>query len=129
MNRNVVFGLFRFLGHRFSPRLADIGETHFWGIDPHAIPQHRLSMRRILLHSRRIDEPSSAKVYHQPAPTALPLRRAWACGARSGRAGQTSVPKPIQQYTRPRHGSTIYAPAARRRKVPPVGMPRGMISL
>jgi len=72
VNRNVVFGLFRFLGHRFSPQLTDIGETHFWRIDLHAIPQHRLSMRRILRHSRRIDEPCSAKLYHQPAPTALP---------------------------------------------------------
>ncbi len=44
---------------------------------------HRLQSLR---HSRRIDEPCSPKLYHQPAPTALPLRRAWACGARSGRA-------------------------------------------
>jgi len=43
--------------------------------------------------------------------------------------GQTSVPEPIRRYPRLRHGSTMPAPAARRRKVPPVGMPRGMISL
>ena len=41
-----------------------------------------------LRHSPRIDEPCSPKPYHQPAPTALPLRRAWACGARLGRAGK-----------------------------------------
>jgi len=50
-----------------------------------------------LRHSPRIDEPCSPKPYHQPAPTALPLRRAWACGARLGRAGKTSVPKPVEQ--------------------------------
>lgn len=33
---DVVFGLFRLLGYRFSPRLADIGGTRFWRIDPAA---------------------------------------------------------------------------------------------
>ena len=33
---DVVFGLFRLLGYRFSPRLADIGGTRFWRIDPQA---------------------------------------------------------------------------------------------
>jgi len=33
---DVVFGLFRLLGYRFSPRLADISGTRFWRIDPHA---------------------------------------------------------------------------------------------
>ena len=33
---DVVFGLFRLLGYRFSPRLADVGGTRFWRIDPHA---------------------------------------------------------------------------------------------
>jgi hypothetical protein len=32
----IVFGLFRLLGYRFSPRLADIGGTRLWRIDPHA---------------------------------------------------------------------------------------------
>ena len=32
---DVVFGLFRLLGYRFSPRLADIGGKRFWRIDPH----------------------------------------------------------------------------------------------
>ena len=27
---DVIFGLFRLLGYRFSPRLADIGGTRFW---------------------------------------------------------------------------------------------------
>ena len=27
---DVVFGLFRLLGYRFSPRLTDIGGTRFW---------------------------------------------------------------------------------------------------
>jgi TnpA family transposase len=33
---DIVFGLFRLLGYRFSPRLADIGGTRLWRIDPHA---------------------------------------------------------------------------------------------
>jgi TnpA family transposase len=33
---DVVFGLFRLLGYRFSPRLADVGGTRFWRIDPAA---------------------------------------------------------------------------------------------
>jgi TnpA family transposase len=33
---DVVFGLFRLLGYRFSPRLADIGGTRYWRIDPQA---------------------------------------------------------------------------------------------
>ena len=33
---DVVFGLFRLLGDRFSPRLADIGGTRFWRIDARA---------------------------------------------------------------------------------------------
>ena len=33
---DVVFGLFRLLGYRFSPRLADIGGTRFWRIDSRA---------------------------------------------------------------------------------------------
>jgi TnpA family transposase len=33
---DVVFGLFRLLGYRFSPRLADIGGTRFWRVDPKA---------------------------------------------------------------------------------------------
>ncbi len=33
---DVVFGLFRLLGYRFSPRLADIGGTRFWRINSQA---------------------------------------------------------------------------------------------
>jgi len=33
---DVIFGLFRLLGYRFSPRLADIGGTRFWRIDQQA---------------------------------------------------------------------------------------------
>lgn len=33
---DVIFGLFYLLGFQFSPRLADIGETRFWRIDPTA---------------------------------------------------------------------------------------------
>ena len=33
---DVVFGLFRLLGFRFCPRLADVGGTRFWRIDSSA---------------------------------------------------------------------------------------------
>lgn len=33
---DVVFGLFRLLGYRFSPWLADVGGTRFWRVDPAA---------------------------------------------------------------------------------------------
>lgn len=33
---DIVFGLFWLLGYRFSPRLADIGSSRFWRIDPQA---------------------------------------------------------------------------------------------
>lgn len=33
---DIVFGLFWLLGYQFSPRLADLGETRFWRIDPGA---------------------------------------------------------------------------------------------
>ena len=51
---DVVFGLFRLLGYRFSPRLADIGGTRFWRINPHAdygefnaISRHRVPLGRM----------------------------------------------------------------------------------
>jgi TnpA family transposase len=33
---DIIFGLFRLLGYRFCPRIADIGGTRFWRIDPDA---------------------------------------------------------------------------------------------
>jgi TnpA family transposase len=33
---DIVFGVFRLLGYRFSPRLADVGGTRLWRVDPHA---------------------------------------------------------------------------------------------
>ncbi len=54
---DVVFGLFRLLGYRFSPRLADVGGTRFWRIDPradygalNAISAHHLSLQKIAPH-------------------------------------------------------------------------------
>ncbi len=54
---DVVFGLFRLLGYRFSPRLADIGGTRFWRIDAdadygelNAVARQRVSLRRIEAH-------------------------------------------------------------------------------
>jgi TnpA family transposase len=52
---DVVFGLFRLLGYRFSPRLADVGGTRFWRIDPksdygllNSISMHQLSLKKII---------------------------------------------------------------------------------
>jgi TnpA family transposase len=54
---DVVFGLFRLLGYRFSPRLSDIGGTRFWRIDAgadygalNAIARQRVSLGRIESH-------------------------------------------------------------------------------
>ena len=51
---DVVFGLFRLLGFRFCPRLADIGGTRFWCVDAkadygelNALARHRVSLDRI----------------------------------------------------------------------------------
>ncbi len=54
---DVVFGLFRLLGYRFCPRLADVGGSRFWRIDPKAdygllnsISKHQLSLKKIKPH-------------------------------------------------------------------------------
>ena len=54
---DIVFGLFRLLGYRFCPRLADVGGTRFWRIDPQAdygllntISAHNLSLQKIAPH-------------------------------------------------------------------------------
>jgi TnpA family transposase len=52
---DIVFGLFRLLGYRFSPRLADVGGTRFWRIDPKAdygelnvLGQQRLNLNLVV---------------------------------------------------------------------------------
>lgn len=54
---DIVFGLFRLLGYRFSPRLSDIGGQRFWRIDAtadygelNAIARQRVSLGRIENH-------------------------------------------------------------------------------
>ena len=54
---DVVFGLFRLLGYRFCPRLADVGGTRFWRIDQKAdygllnsVSAHHLSLQKIAPH-------------------------------------------------------------------------------
>ena len=54
---DIVFGLFALLGYQFSPRLADIGETRFWRMDPTAdygplqyLSRHRIDRARIAEH-------------------------------------------------------------------------------
>lgn len=54
---DVVFGLFRLLGYRFSPRLADIGDARFWRIDSNAnygglddLARHCIKLNKITPH-------------------------------------------------------------------------------
>ncbi len=54
---DVVFGIFRLLGYRFSPRLADIGGSSFWRVDPradygtlNAIANHQIKLSNIEPH-------------------------------------------------------------------------------
>jgi TnpA family transposase len=56
-----VFGLFRLLGYRFSPRIADMGGTQFWRADPpvelpggygplNAIARGKVNLDRVRTH-------------------------------------------------------------------------------
>ena len=54
---DIVFGLFRLLVYRFSPRLADMGGARFWRIDPLAdygklnvLAKNRINLNRITPH-------------------------------------------------------------------------------
>ena len=54
---DIVFGLFRLLGYRFSPRLADIGGSRFWRIDKNAdygqlntLSTNYISLQKIIPH-------------------------------------------------------------------------------
>lgn len=58
---DIVFGLFRLLGHRFSPRIADLSDQRFWratlpgapegDYGPlNALARHRVSLARIRAH-------------------------------------------------------------------------------
>jgi TnpA family transposase len=58
---DIVFGLFRLLGYRFSPRIADMGGTQFWRADPppgragdygplNAIARGRVNLDRVRTH-------------------------------------------------------------------------------
>lgn len=51
---DVVFGLFRLLGYRFAPRIADIGGARLWRVDPRAdygdfnkLARHRINTKLI----------------------------------------------------------------------------------
>ncbi|MDY7549136.1 Tn3 family transposase [Glaciimonas sp. CA11.2] len=46
---DIIFGLFRLLGYRFSPRLANVGGTRFWRIDPDADygPLDKIAKQRV----------------------------------------------------------------------------------
>lgn len=54
---DIIFGLFRLLGYRFSPRIADIGGTRFWRIDSKAdygalnpLARQQINLQKIIQH-------------------------------------------------------------------------------
>ena len=58
---DIVFGLFRLLGYRFSPRIADVGEQRFWRATPpsspsgdygplNALARNRINLNRVRTH-------------------------------------------------------------------------------
>ncbi len=54
---DIVFGLFWLLGYQFSPRLADLGDSRFWRLDPRAnygaldgVARHRVNADLIAAH-------------------------------------------------------------------------------
>jgi TnpA family transposase len=54
---DVIFGLFWLLGYQFSPRLADVGGTRFWRLDPkadygalNAVSRHHINAKRLARH-------------------------------------------------------------------------------
>jgi len=58
---DIVFGLFRLLGYRFSPRIADLADQRFWRADPiggppgdygalNAIARHKVNVEKIRAH-------------------------------------------------------------------------------
>src|ERR1700758_4340776 len=57
---DIIFALFWLLGYQFSPRLADLGETRFWRLDPAANygPLNGLARNRVkpALISRNWDD-------------------------------------------------------------------------
>jgi len=60
----VVFGLFRLLGYRFCPRLADIGGTRFWRIDPKADYgcRYSLTCRQVSLKTKGFAIPLTCRI-------------------------------------------------------------------
>lgn len=54
---DIVFWLFRLLGYRFSPRLADVGGTRFWRIDPKADYGELNTIARQQINMKKIAEP------------------------------------------------------------------------
>jgi TnpA family transposase len=72
---DIVFGLFRLLGYRFSPRIADLGGTGFWRADPparpagdygplNAIAPNKVNLEKIVTHwpdMRRRRRPGHAR--------------------------------------------------------------------
>lgn len=54
---DTIFGIFHLLGYQFSPRIADVGGSRFWRVDPKAnyglldeLASNRINMRPIAQH-------------------------------------------------------------------------------
>lgn len=52
---DIVFGLFRLVGHRFCPRLADVGGTRFWRASPYADYGRLNGLARQSIRRQRIE--------------------------------------------------------------------------
>jgi TnpA family transposase len=55
---DAIFGVFHLLGYQFSPRIADVGGTRFWRVDPKAnygvldeLAANRINLRLVAEHS------------------------------------------------------------------------------
>lgn len=58
---DMMFGLFRLFGYRFSPRLADIGGQRLWRVDTEAdygvfnsLPLHKIQLKKVYPHWEEI---------------------------------------------------------------------------
>ena len=90
---DIVFGLFRLLGYRFSPRLKDMGGTRFWRIDTGADygPLNRLSKSVVnvgLIERHWDDLLRLAGSLHMGQTSPLALMRTLQVGANPSRLAQ-----------------------------------------
>jgi TnpA family transposase len=90
---DMVFGLFRILGHQFSPRIADLTDTRFWRMDPAADYGSLNSLARSKMSLNRIREswPDMLRIagsLHTGRVRAYDLLRMLSRDGKPGRLGQ-----------------------------------------